>query len=329
MRKKRSGVKTASQEKDRKQNTKNSIVLVVLDGWGIAESGELNAISAAKKPNFEQIQKEFGMTEVCASGTCVGLTDGQMGNSEVGHLTIGAGRIIVQDLMRVHEEIKSGQLAKNPTLLASLRSVKKRNGTVHFMGLLSEGGVHSHIDHLFALLRIAKDNGIDKVVVHAFLDGRDTPPRSGVDRLAELKRYLGDLRVGTIGTLSGRYYAMDRDNRWDRTKLAYDAIVYGKGEKFDDAIDATKKSYESGVDDEFVVPEVERSYRGLSSGDLVIFYNFRPDRARQLTKALSFDFEEFGSLFDRNESARPKDIDIITTTVYDPKFKKVKALLER
>ena len=313
----------------RPRNPENPVVLVILDGWGIAKPGENNAISLAMKPNFDLLQREFGVTEICASGECVGLTHGQMGNSEVGHLTIGAGRIIFQDLMRVYEEIDSGRLAKNRTLLQSFSRLKKQNGTLHFLGLLSDGGVHSHIDHLFSLLKIAKEYGVKKIVVHPFLDGRDTPPQSGLSYVENLRVFLHKIGNASIGMLGGRYYAMDRDNRWDRTKLAYDAIVFGKGEQFDDPIAAIRKSYEKGINDEFLLPVVNRSYRGVKKGDLIFFFNFRPDRARQLTKALSLSTREFGNSFDRTESERPKSVDIITMTVYDQKLKHVKALLRQ
>jgi 2,3-bisphosphoglycerate-independent phosphoglycerate mutase len=312
----------------RARASKSPVVLVVLDGWGIAPQGRYNAVSLAKKPNFDSISREFGSTEICASGKCVGLTDGQMGNSEVGHLTIGAGRIIFQDLMRVFDEINSGRLSKNPKLVGGLARLKRRKGTLHLLGLLSDGGVHSHIDHLFALIKIAKENGIEKIVVHAFLDGRDTPPRSGIDHLAALTSYLSDFKDAYVGTVCGRYYAMDRDNRWERTKLAFDALVYAEGDKYEDPTISVKRSYQRGENDEFLIPIVNSRYKGMKDEDLVIFFNFRPDRARQLTKALSMSKMEFGNLFERNESKRPK-LDIITMTVYDEKLKGPKALLGR
>jgi 2,3-bisphosphoglycerate-independent phosphoglycerate mutase len=312
----------------RARTSKNPVILIILDGWGIAPPSRFNAISLAKKPNFDLISREYGMTQLCASGKCVGLTEGQMGNSEVGHLTIGAGRIIFQDLMRVFDEINSGRLSKNLKLVSALTSVKRRNGTLHFLGLLSDGGVHSHIDHLFALLKIARERVVEKIVIHAFLDGRDTPPRSGIDHLAALSSYLSDFKNARIGTVSGRYYAMDRDNRWERTKLAYDALVYGEGEKFEDPIESLKQSYQRGESDEFVIPKVSSSYKGMNDGDLIIFFNFRPDRARQLTKALSMTKTVFGNLFERNETKRP-NVELVTMTVYDEKLKGPEALLGR
>jgi len=309
---------------------KNPVVLVVLDGWGTAPKSEHNAISLSKTPNFDRIKCEYGSLEICASGECVGLTKGQMGNSEVGHLTIGAGRIIFQDLMRVDQEIKTGKLARNSSLVSALKVAKSRRSTVHMMGLLSDGGVHSHIQHLFALLQIAKSNGNTDLKVHAFLDGRDTPPKSGVGYLASLESELASLGAGEVATVSGRYYAMDRDARWDRTKLAYDAIMYGRADhSFEEAIASVKRSYEEGINDEFVLPRVLRGYGGVRNGDILIFFNFRPDRARQLSKAISLDSKQFGGLFDRSEAIRPKKITLITMTNYDPKLRNVKALLGR
>jgi 2,3-bisphosphoglycerate-independent phosphoglycerate mutase len=321
--------KSGKTLKPRAKTSKSPVVLVILDGWGNAPPGRFNSISLARKPNFDNLSKEYGAAEICASGTCVGLTEGQMGNSEVGHLTIGAGRIIFQDLMRVFEEINSGKLSKNPKLVRALTRLRKRGtGTLHFLGLLSDGGVHSHIDHLFALLKIARDLGIQKIVVHAFLDGRDTPPRSGVDHLAALTSYLNDFQEAYIATVSGRYYAMDRDNRWERTKLSYDAIVYAEGEKFEDAVASVKQSYQRGESDEFVIPIVNSRYGGMNEGDLAIFFNFRPDRARQLTKALTMSTKEFGNLFDRREDRHP-ELELVTMTVYDEQLKRPIALIGR
>ena len=322
-------MKTIKKGRAGPKQVKNPVVLIVLDGWGVDQNGNSNAISLAGKPEFDSLEKEFGEIRICSSGVCVGLTEGQMGNSEVGHLTIGAGRIVYQDLMRIYEEIKTGRLEKNKIMDDAMRTVRRRNGRVHFLGLLSDGGVHSHIDHLFALLKIVETNAIDNTVVHVFLDGRDTPPRSGSGYLKRLQEHLTDKLQTKVGTISGRYYAMDRDNRWERTKLAYDAIALGIGEKFDDPVEAVEKSYSEGIDDEFVVPMVKRHYSGLSYIDLLIFYNFRPDRARQLVKAISQTSREFGNLFDRNEVLRPKRMHFVSMTVYDPKLRQVKALLKR
>jgi 2,3-bisphosphoglycerate-independent phosphoglycerate mutase len=307
----------------------DSVMLVILDGWGIAPSGKQNAISLAKTPNFDRVEAEYGVTEICASGECVGLTKGQMGNSEVGHLTIGAGRIVFQDLMRVSQEIETGRLAGNKTLLKALGALNRHKGTLHFLGLVSDGGVHSHIGHLFSLLDIAKDNGVGRICVHAFLDGRDTPPQSGSGFLESLQNRLKDAGSASIATLGGRFYAMDRDNRWDRIKLAYDAIVYANGRKFSDPVSYVKDSYKSGVNDEFLVPAVSETYSGVKNGDLLLFFNFRPDRARQLTRALSQNDKQFKDIFDRSEYKRPKKIKLISMTIYDTKFRNVESLLPR
>lgn len=304
---------------------KAEVVLVILDGWGIADDLKHNAVDCARKPNFDRIGKKYGIAPICASGECVGLTRGQMGNSEVGHLTIGAGRIIFQDLMRVSKEINSGKLARNKTLLSAWKRLEKRGGTLHYLGLVSDGGVHSHIDHLEALIKITRMHYTGKIVIHAFLDGRDTPPRSGASFVHRLLNLPGGI---SIGTLCGRYYAMDRDNRWERTKLAYDAVVYGSGKKFLDPIKYIKDSYERGVTDEFVIPGVNSLYSGMSDGDLAVFFNFRPDRARQLTRALTESKRYFRNQFDRNETDRP-NIELVTMTIYDTRFKNVKALLDR
>lgn len=306
----------------------NRVALIVLDGWGIAPRGKYNAVSQARTPNLDKIKTEFGSTPICASGTCVGLTDGQMGNSEVGHLTIGAGRVIFQDLMRVTREIKSGRLAKNRILRRVLARVKTSGGTLHLLGLVSDGGVHSHIDHLYALLEIAKHQGMRNVAVHVILDGRDTPPKSGIGFVKSLQSTMKKLGVGYIATVSGRYYAMDRDNRWDRTKLAYDAIMNGKAEKRDDdPRRAILSFYSDGVTDEFVRPTVIGDHAGVEENDAVFFFNFRPDRARQLTKAITQTDREFGGKFDRGHPLRNPEM--ITMTVYDPKLKRVKAILGR
>ena len=306
---------------------KSPVVLIVLDGWGIAPNGSYNAISLAKIPNFNHISQEFGSIQICASGKCVGLKDGQMGNSEVGHLTIGAGRIIFQDLMRVSEQIESGKLAKDKTLAPLLkRAAKPKGPTLHFLGLLSNGGVHSHMDHLFSLLEIAKDYGAKDVAVHVILDGRDTPPKSGIEFVSSLESYMKTVGIGRIATISGRFYAMDRDNRWERTKLAYDAIIHGGGVHYDESANAIKAAYEGGVTDEFVVPCVLDEYQGAKDSDVIFFFNFRPDRARQLTKSFALKQKEF-PFFDRGKI--PKKLEVLTMTIYDPSLKSVKAILGR
>ncbi len=303
----------------RKNGLQNSVVLIVLDGWGIAPEGPYNAISQAKTPNFDRISGEFGSIPICASGKCVGLVEGQMGNSEVGHLTIGAGQIIFQDLIRVSRELETGRLEKDPDFAASLKSPKAGKATLHFMGLVSNGGVHSHIEHLFSLLNIAKKHEAKSVAVHAILDGRDTSPKSGLDFVKSLESFMRSLDLGFVATVSGRYYAMDRDNRWERTKLAYDAIVHGQGERYDSASEAISTSYQKGVTDEFVVPCVIDNYKGAKDSDTIFFFNFRPDRARQLTKALALGNRDF-PFFDRGNKI-PK-LKVITMTIYDERLPK-------
>jgi 2,3-bisphosphoglycerate-independent phosphoglycerate mutase len=316
-----------TKSKTKAKSVRNPVVLIVLDGWGIAPSGPYNAITLAGTSNFDRISKEFGSIQICASGKCVGLKDGQMGNSEVGHLTIGAGRVILQDVMRVSEEMESGKLARDKTIASMFRKLSKNTKQrLHFLGLVSDGGVHSHIDHLFGLLKIAKNYGIANVAVHAILDGRDTPPKSGIEFVSSLEKYMKNLGTGFIATVSGRYYAMDRDKRWERTKLAYDAIVHARGKRFSDSSQAINSSYDNGVTDEFVEPCVVGNYHGLNDSDVIFFFNFRPDRARQLTEALVSDLKSF-SFFDRGKI--PKRLQVLTMTIYDPKFKNVKAILGR
>jgi 2,3-bisphosphoglycerate-independent phosphoglycerate mutase len=248
------------------------VALVILDGWGCAPAGPGNAVELAETPNFDRLWRTYPHTTLNASGEAVGLPPGQMGNSEVGHLTIGSGRILFQDLMRVNQAIEDGSFFENE----ALKGAFERGDRVHLLGLVSYGGVHSHIDHLRALLRFAPE----KTWIHAFTDGRDVSPHSAVNDLAELP-------VDRIATVSGRYYAMDRDGRWDRTQRAFDAIVHGEGERADDPIEAVRRSYEGGVTDEFVEPVVLEGRPRLDPGrDSVIFFNFRPDRARQLTLKL-------------------------------------------
>ena len=305
----------------------NGVVLLVLDGWGIARPGKHNAISLARKPNFDAISREFGSMPICASGGCVGLEDGQMGNSEVGHLTIGAGRIILQDQTRIDNEIKTGGMSRNRVLVEAIEASIAAGSTIHFWGLLSDAGVHSQIRHLFALMNIARDVGAKNIALDAVLDGRDTPPESCLGYLEEALEYMKGLGIGSITTISGRYYAMDRDNRWDRTRLAYDALVYGDGEGFTDPMDAVRESYRQNIKDEFVVPRHAEGYNGLHDGDTVILFNFRPDRSRQIADALSANVGGFTGKFDRQEERMPNSIRIISMTVYDKRLRNVKPLI--
>ena len=258
---------------------------MILDGFGIAPK-EGNAIAAANKPNLEKIFAENPHTQIGASGMDVGLPDGQMGNSEVGHTNIGAGRIVYQELTRITKSAQDGDMMQNEALLKAMHNAKENGKALHFMGLLSDGGVHSHNTHLYALLEMAKKLGLEKVFVHCFMDGRDVPPSSGKDYVKQLMDKLQEIGVGKIATVMGRYYAMDRDNRWERVEKAYAAMVYGEGEQADCPLCAMQNSYDKEVTDEFVVPTVVQGAEPISAGDSVIFYNFRPDRAREITRTL-------------------------------------------
>ena len=264
---------------------KKPLVLMILDGFGIAPA-EGNAIAAAKHPNMDKIFAENPHTQIGASGMDVGLPDGQMGNSEVGHTNIGAGRIVYQELTRITKSAQDGDMDKNEALLKAMNNAKDNGKALHLMGLLSDGGVHSHNTHLYALLEMAKRVGVEKVFVHCFMDGRDVPPSSGKDYVKELMDKLEEIGVGKIATVMGRYYAMDRDNRWERVEKAYAAMVYGEGEQAECPLCAMQNSYDKEVTDEFVVPTVVKGAEPISEGDSVIFYNFRPDRAREITRTL-------------------------------------------
>ena len=273
---------------------KKPVMLMILDGFGIAPKGDGNAVEAAKKENFDKLVAKYPHSELQASGMAVGLPDGQMGNSEVGHLNIGAGRIIYQELTRITKEIKDGGFFKNESLLDAMNNAKKNNAALHLMGLLSDGGVHSHIDHLKGLLRLAKEQEVQNVYVHCFMDGRDVAPGSGIEFVKDLESYMAEIGVGQIATLSGRYYAMDRDNRWERVELAYNAMVLGKGEKATSAVEALEASYHDNKSDEFVLPCVVNENGKIKNGDSVVFFNFRPDRAREITRAIvDTDFAGF------------------------------------
>ncbi len=266
------------------------VVLTILDGWGYRAEREANAIALARTPNYTRLLAEYPWTLIYASGEEVGLPKGMMGNSEVGHLNIGAGRIVYQEITRINASILRGEFFKQPLLLDLMQ--RGRETRLHLLGLLSDGGVHSHQEHLYALLRMAKQEGVNHAFVHVFLDGRDTSPTKGVEYIAALEQRMREYGVGKVATVTGRYYAMDRDNRWDRTQKAYDALVNGEGRRARDPISTVKESYNQGVTDEFVVPLVITTPVGdptstIRSGDAVMFYNFRADRARQLTRALT------------------------------------------
>ncbi len=261
-----------------------------MDGFGIAEPGPGNAISQAHTPNLDEIMATSPWSTLLASGLAVGLPEGQMGNSEVGHLNMGAGRVVYQELTRINRAIADGSLPENEVLRASIDAAVASGGAVHFMGLLSDGGVHSHQEHLYALVRMAISRGATRIFVHAFLDGRDVPPASGLEYIRALEAVLAEVGCGRIATVMGRYYAMDRDNRWERVEAAWRAMVLGEGALAVSAEDAVVRAYETGITDEFVVPAVVCDHNGpvgrVASGDAVIFFNFRPDRAREITRAL-------------------------------------------
>ncbi|MGN0587861.1 MAG: 2,3-bisphosphoglycerate-independent phosphoglycerate mutase, partial [Oscillospiraceae bacterium] len=277
---------------------KKPVALIIMDGFGINKDSYGNAIAAAKKPNLDRYFAEWPNTTIGASGMDVGLPDGQMGNSEVGHTNMGAGRIVYQELTRITKSINEGEYLKNEAFCAAVDNCKKNGSALHLMGLLSGGGVHSHITHLFGMLKLAKEAGLTKVYVHCFMDGRDVPPSSGKDFVAELVEEMNKIGVGKIATISGRYYAMDRDNRWERVVKAYSAMVYGEGVMCSDPVQAMENSYAEGVTDEFVVPVVVDAEGTIKANDSVIFYNFRPDRAREITR--TFVDPEFSGFERRN-----------------------------
>lgn len=287
------------------------VVLVILDGWGYCEETRGNAIAAAKTPIVESLWTAYPHTLIRTSGKAVGLPDGQMGNSEVGHLNIGAGRVVPQELVRISDAVEDGSIRRNPALVKICQEVRSQNGKLHIVGLCSEGGVHSHITHLFGLLDLAKEQRISEVCIHAITDGRDTAPVEGIKAIALLQDYIDKTGVGRIVTLSGRYYAMDRDRRWDRVKRAYDVITQDSAGNGRQAVEVLQASYAEGVTDEFIDP-VRIAPGALEPGDGVIFFNFRPDRARQLTQAfVSPTFTGF-------ERQQIKPLSFATFTQYDP-----------
>ena len=294
--------------------SKTPTTLIIMDGFGIAPADRPgdNAIAAARKPNLDRIFAKNPCCRLSASGLDVGLPEGQMGNSEVGHTNIGAGRVVFQDLPRISLDIKEGGFFRNPAYVAAMDACKAKGTALHLYGLLSDGGVHSHIEHLFALLRMAKERGLTRVYVHCFLDGRDVPPASGKGDVERLQSYLKELGVGQIATVMGRYYAMDRDNRWDRVEKAYNAIALGEGPFEANPAAAVQRSYDNGVTDEFVVPVVCRKDAAVNEGDSVIFFNFRPDRAREITRA--FVDPDFSG-FLRQKGFFP--VQYVCTTEYD------------
>ncbi|MEE1219352.1 MAG: 2,3-bisphosphoglycerate-independent phosphoglycerate mutase [Ruminococcus sp.] len=290
---------------------KKPLILMILDGYGIAPA-EGNAICAANKPNLDKIFSSNPITEIGASGMNVGLPDGQMGNSEVGHTNIGAGRIVYQELTRITKTINEDKLKDNEAIVNAIDKAVENGTALHLMGLLSDGGVHSHITHLYGILELAKKKGLEKVYIHAFLDGRDVPPSSAADFVKACADKTEEIGVGKIATVMGRYYAMDRDNRWDRVEKAYAAMVYGEGAQAECAVCAVKNSYNNDVTDEFVVPTVVNGGATIQANDSVIFFNFRPDRAREITR--TFVDPEFDG-FERKNGFFP--INFVCMTQYD------------
>ncbi|MDM9381723.1 2,3-bisphosphoglycerate-independent phosphoglycerate mutase [Chlorogloeopsis sp. ULAP01] len=287
------------------------VVLVILDGWGYCEEIQGNAIAAANTPVMDSLWAAYPHTLIRTSGKAVGLPEGQMGNSEVGHLNIGAGRVVPQELVRISDAVEDGSILQNPALVNICQRVKSQNGKLHLVGLCSEGGVHSHVSHLFGLLDLAKAQGISEICIHAITDGRDTAPTEGVNAIALIQNYIERIGVGRIVTLSGRYYAMDRDRRWDRVKRAYDVMTQDSPGSDRSALEILQASYAEGVTDEFVVP-VRIAPGAVEAGDGVIFFNFRPDRARQLTQAF------VSSKFNGFERQQITPLEFATFTQYDP-----------
>lgn len=290
------------------------VLLCILDGWGISNDTKYNAVYSANTPNYDNFMKNMSHTTIHADGLNVGLPEGQMGNSEVGHLNIGAGRIVYQELTRINKAIAEGDFFKNEEFLNAINHVKKNNSSLHIYGLVSSGGVHSAMNHLEALIKMAADNGLKNVYVHAFLDGRDTPPESAETFLAEIEETLKKYNLPKIASIIGRYWAMDRDKRWERIEKAYNCLVLGEGNKADSSKEAILNSYKNGKTDEFVEP-VNIGGKRISDNDAVIFFNYRPDRAREITRAIAFkDFDGF------NRKKVLNNLYYVCMTQYDETF---------
>ncbi len=302
------------------------VLLMILDGWGIAKNLKVSAIDHAQTPYIKSLYSKYPHSKLEASGLAVGLPAGQMGNSEVGHMNIGAGRVVYQDLVRVNKAVEEKELDTNPVLVEALTYAKKNNKAVHLIGLVSDGGVHSHTDHLKGLCTIAANHGLKDVFIHAFTDGRDTDPKGGIGYLTDIKNHIVKT-TGRIATVVGRYYAMDRDKRWERVKLAYDVMVHGTGEKTTDVLKAIEKSYEAGVTDEFIKPIVAVDANGqpiatIKDGDVVLCFNFRTDRGREITMALTQqDFHE--------QNMYKLNLHYVTLTNYDDSFVGVNVIFDK
>jgi 2,3-bisphosphoglycerate-independent phosphoglycerate mutase len=299
------------------------VILIIMDGWGLGTKKESDAIQNANTPFVSSLYGKYPHSTLVTCGRAVGLPEGQMGNSEVGHLNLGAGRIVYQELERINVAIENGEFENNPTLLASINYAKENNRPLHLLGLVSNGGIHSHINHLKAITTVCKKHNMDKVYIHAFTDGRDADPKSGIHFLEDLQQHL-DNTTGKIATIIGRYYAMDRDKRWERIKLAYDAMVYRKGEKTTNIFSSVTDSYRKNVTDEFLLPIInaETPDAGIVDGDAVICFNFRTDRCREITEALT------QTAFPENEM-KPLKLYYTTMTLYDHKFKDIHVIFQK
>jgi 2,3-bisphosphoglycerate-independent phosphoglycerate mutase len=296
------------------------VILIIMDGWGLGKVASADAIQHAKTPFVSSLYKKYPNTILTTCGEAVGLPEGQMGNSEVGHLNLGAGRIVYQELQRINVAVRDGSFAKNEVLVKSIRLAKKNQKPLHLIGLVSDGGVHSHINHLKAIIDVCKDEKLSDVFIHAFTDGRDTDPKSGLGFIKDLQLHLNKT-AGKIASVSGRYYAMDRDKRWERVKMAYDALVNGEGEKATDAVHAIENSYKKNITDEFIKPcvivdEAQQPLAKIQDGDVVICFNFRTDRCREITQVLTqIDLPDFGM--------KKLSLDYTTMTEYDHSYKNI------
>jgi len=305
--------------------SKKKVILVIMDGWGLGQKKSSDAIQHAHTPFVTSLYKQYPNTTLVTCGEAVGLPEGQMGNSEVGHLNLGAGRIVYQELQRINVGIRDGSFAKNPVLLNAIRGARTNGKPLHLLGLVSDGGVHSHINHLTAIIDVCQKEGLDNVYIHAFTDGRDTDPKSGLGFIKQLQEHL-NRTVGKIATVSGRYYAMDRDKRWERVRLAYDALVKGTGEKAADALAAVEQAYAAGVTDEFIKPTVivdesQQPLETIKDGDFALCFNFRTDRCREITQVLTqMDIPE--------QEMKKLSLDYTTMTQYDQSFKGVHVIYE-
>ncbi len=302
------------------QSRPKPVALIILDGWGINPSCSNNAVCQARTPILDKLAATCPAATLKTSGLSVGLPEGQMGNSEVGHLNLGAGRVVYQGLTRISQDIADGNFFENPVFLNALQTIREKGGTLHLMGLLSDGGVHSHQNHLHALVELARSNALNDVCIHAFMDGRDTPPQSGAEYLAQLEDKLAELGTGRVATVIGRYYAMDRDNRWERVEQAWRAIALGEGSRAPSSAQAIQAAYQAGETDEFVKPRVidcnGKPFPGIADGDGIIFFNFRADRAREITRCFTQpDFAEFV------RPQRPELATFVCMTEYDETFR--------